>query len=216
MPFWDRKIDVVIATHPDADHIAGLVDVLKNYTVDEVIESGAESQSQVFKAMEKIIEDKKMEKQIARRGMKIRLSADTELKILGPDEKDAKNLQDTNSASIVARLTYGKNSFLFTGDLPTETEMQMLKNNLFLATNILKVAHHGSKFATSTEFLDKIDSKEAVISVGKNNRYGHPAMELLNRLKEKNIKILRTDEMGDVIYECNNIKNECKLATMNY
>ncbi len=216
VPFWDRKIDIVIATHPDADHITGLVDVLKNYAVDEVIESGAESQSQVFKAMEKIIEDKKIEKQIARQGMNMKISTDTELKILGPSEMDTKNSKDTNSASIVARLSFGKNSFLFTGDLPMEVETRMLKNNLFSAINILKISHHGSRFATSGQFLGITNPQDAIISVGKGNRYGHPANEVLDRLRERKINILRTDDLGDVVYGCDNIKNECKTGTINY
>jgi competence protein ComEC len=215
VPFWDRKIDVVIATHPDADHIAGLVDVLKNYSVDEVIESGAKSQSQVFKTMENLIEDKKTEKQIARKGMKIKLSDDAELEIFNPTDATIAELKkdDTNSASIVAKLTYGGNSFLFTGDLPLETESQLIKANLPLNADVLKVAHHGSRFATSGEFLDKIKPKEAVISVGTGNRYGHPTQEVLNRLKDRNIKTLRTDEIGDIIYSCQGIKNGCEMNT---
>ncbi len=212
VPFWDRKIDIVIATHPDADHITGLVDVLKNYAVDEVIESGAKSESQVFGALEKIISDKKVEKQLARRGMKIKLSDEAQLEVLGPEEKNTKDSKDTNSASIVARLTYGENSFLLTGDLPLETESEMLKENLFSPTKVLKVSHHGSKSATSTQFLDAVKPEEAIVSVGKGNRYGHPTTEVLNRLQDDKIKILRTDESSDVVYDCISTKSICELT----
>jgi competence protein ComEC len=214
VPFWDRKIDVVIATHPDADHISGLVDVLKNYSVDEVIESGAESQSQVFGAMEKAIEEKRVEKQLARRGMKIKLSDDTSLEIFSPTDNIVNNLKkdDTNSASIVAKLTYGENSFLFTGDFPLELENQLVSANLPLSSEVLKVSHHGSKSATSVQFLDYIHPKNAVISVGKDNRYGHPTAEVLNRLKSKQLKILRTDILGDVVYDCASAKDKCELT----
>src|SRR5690606_9817236 len=103
----------------------------------------------------------------------------------------------TNSSSIVSKLTVGKEKFLFTGDLPSEKEMELISKNINLSADILKVAHHGSKYSTSAEFLDKVNPAESVISAGKNNRYGHPNPEALERLKNKKIRILRTDEMGD-------------------
>ena len=210
VPFWDREIEVVIATHPDADHISGLVDVLKNYTVDQSIESGANSESQVFGAYEKLVDDKKIEKQIARRGMKIKISDEAELEVFSPTDAIVDGLKnDTNSASVVAKLTYGENSFLFTGDLPLDVESQLVDANLPISAKVLKVAHHGSKSATSAQFLDYVHPQDAVISVGKNNRYGHPTAEVLNRLKERNIKILRTDEQGDVVYDCENSNQNC-------
>lgn len=213
VPFWDRKIDVVIATHPDADHITGLVDVLKNYSVDQVIESGAKSESQVFGALEKSIEEKKVEKQLARKGMKIKLSDDASLEIFSPTEDIIDKLKDdTNSASIVAKLTYGENSFLFTGDLPLEAESQLVNAKLSLESNVLKVSHHGSKSATSEQFLELVHPKEAVISVGKGNRYGHPTAEVLSRLQDDKIKILRTDVSGDAIYNCASVKDKCEMT----
>jgi competence protein ComEC len=212
VPFWDRKIEVVIATHPDADHISGLVEVFRNYSVDQVIESGAKSESQVFEALEKIIEDKKVGKQTARLGMKIKISDDVELEVFSPTDLVVEGLKkdDTNSASIVAKLTYGKNSFILTGDLPLETENQLVDSKLSLGADILKVSHHGSKSATSAQFLDLVNPREAVISVGKSNRYGHPTVEVLERLKNENIKIFRTDELGDVVYACAN--GGCELT----
>lgn len=213
VPFWDRKIEVVMVTHPDADHLSGLVDVLKNYTVDQAIESGAKSQSQVFSTFEKLIEEKKVEKQITRRGMKIKLSDEAELEIFSPTDAVVDKLKDdTNSASIVAKLTYGKNSFLFTGDLPLETENQLVAAELPLKAQVLKVSHHGSKSATSANFLELVHPSDAIISVGKDNRYGHPTAEILDRLRNQKIKILRTDESGDVIYDCANSKNDCVVT----
>ena len=213
VPFWDRKIDIVIATHPDADHISGLVDVLGNYAVDQVIESGAKSDSQVFGVYEKKIEDKKIEKQIARRGMKIKLSNDAQLEIFSPTDLIIDKLKnDTNSASIVAKLTYGENSFLFTGDFPLESEGQLIAADLPLKADVLKVSHHGSKSATSELFLDYINPKEAIISVGKGNRYGHPTAEVLKRLQGENVKIYRTDVSGDVVYDCVSVKSKCEMA----
>ncbi|MFA5962127.1 MAG: ComEC/Rec2 family competence protein [Parcubacteria group bacterium] len=214
VPFWDRKIDVVIATHPDADHISGLVDVLKNYSVDQLIESGAQSESQIFAALEKTAEDKKVEKQKARRGMKIKLDDDAQLEIFSPTDGIISGLKkdDTNSASVVAKLTFGENSFLFTGDFPLEMESQLVGAKLPLNSDVLKVAHHGSKSATSEQFLKFVHPSEAVISVGKNNRYGHPTAEVLERLKNENVKILRTDVSSDVVYDCASTKNKCEVV----
>ncbi len=214
IPFWDREIEVIISTHPDADHISGLVDALKNYTVDQSIESGVKSQSQVFGTFEKIIEEKKIEKQIAARGMKIKISDEAELEIFHP-ESSAENIpeKDTNSASVTAKLVFGENSFLFAGDLPMNMENQLMNDDLPLSANVLKVSHHGSKSATSAQFLKIVNPQEAIISVGKNNRYGHPTAETLERLSVKNIKILRTDESGDVVYNCANADSKCEMAT---
>lgn len=214
IPFWDREIEVVIATHPDADHISGLIDVLKNYSVDDIIESGAKSDSQVFSALEKIIEDKKIPRLNLSQRSKIKISSDAQLEVLSANDKNIVNSKDTNSASIVARLTYGENSFLFTGDLPLETESEMLKNGLFMPTKVLKVSHHGSKNATSTEFLARLNPEQAIISVGKDNRYGHPTSEILARLNAKNIAIFRTDVFGDLIYGCKSIQEMCYLENI--
>ncbi|HAI73907.1 MAG TPA: hypothetical protein DCS28_00100 [Candidatus Moranbacteria bacterium] len=214
VPFWDREIEVIISTHPDADHIGGLIDTLKNYTINQLIESGAKNQSQVFGAYEKIIKEKEIEKQIASRGMKIKIFDGAELEIFHP-KISMENIseKDTNEASVVAKLSFGENSFLFTGDLPANIENQLMNDNLPLSANVLKVSHHGSKSATNTQFLDYIHPQEAIISVGKNNRYGHPATETLQRLQGENIKILRTDESGDAVYNCENINNKCKMET---
>jgi len=110
----------------------------------------------------------------------------------------------------VARLDFGENSFLFTGDI-TETEEKDLifSSPDALPADFLKIAHHGSKYATSVEFLDSVKPKEAIISVAQNNRYGHPTEEVLSRLEERGITILRTDQSGDIIYACPEIKEEC-------
>lgn len=214
IPFWDREIEVIISTHPDADHISGLVDALKNYTVDQSIESGAKSQSQVFEAYKKIIKEKKIENQIAARGMKIKISDDAELEIFYP-ESSMENIpsKDTNSASVGAKLVFGENSFLFAGDLPDKIEKKIIEGGVDVSARILKVAHHGSKYATADDFLEKINPNDAIISVGKENRFGHPATETLERLKKRNIKILRTDESGDVVYDCADANSKCGVAT---
>ncbi|MCX6763611.1 MAG: ComEC/Rec2 family competence protein [Candidatus Moranbacteria bacterium] len=204
IPFWDRKIEIIIETHPDQDHIAGLVDALQNYQIGEVIQSRAENDTEVYKKLKDIIAAKNIPALNAEAGMEIKLADNIPLKIISAETGTPK---DTNPASVVAKLTYGQNSFLFTGDLPSENE----KNLADIQADILKVSHHGSKYATSTEFLNAVKPKDAVISVGKNNKYGHPAPEILERLSQAKINIWRTDEMGDIEYKCQNPEIDCIL-----
>jgi len=202
VPFWDRRIEIVIATHPDQDHIDGLVDVMENYKIGEVIDNGVEADSQVYKKFKNIIQEKGIREIEGKSGMNIEIGENTKLEILSPDGTQEKsNPKDTNITSIVSKLTSGDSSFLFTGDLTMEGEQILLGKNLDLHSQVLKIAHHGSKYATSDEFLSSVNPQEAVISVGKNNRYGHPATDVLDRLGAHKIIIKRTDEMGDVEYD---------------
>ena len=203
IPFWDRNIEVIIATHPDQDHIDGLIDAMNAYSVSEVIDNSAESDSQVYKKYRETIEEKNIPRIKGQEGMNIKISEDAKLEIFGPGENLENNPKDTNADSIISKLTYGENSFLLTGDLPDEKEQLLIGKNIDLKSNVLKVSHHGSKYATTSEFLEEVSPKDAVISVGKNNRYGHPAEETLDRLSEKKINILRTDEINDITYNCN-------------
>jgi len=214
IPFWDRKIEIVIATHPDQDHIGGLIDVMKNYEIGKVIDNSAQSDSQVYKNYLEIIKNKNIKRLKGKAGINIKIK-DADLEILYPnavlENPPAGGPKNTNTDSLVAKLVYSESSFLFMGDLPIEKENDFINKNLDLKTQVLKVSHHGSKNATSEEFLDKIIPADAIISVGKNNRYGHPAGELLERLKARKINILRTDEKGDIEYICEN-KLSCQMA----
>jgi competence protein ComEC len=221
VPFWDRNIEVVIATHPDEDHISGLTDVMENYSISEVIDNGVSSNSQIYKKYEDIISSKNINHIEGKVGMEIKIGSDAKLDILSPDGTQEKNSpKDTNLSSIVSKLTYQNHTFLFTGDFTAEGELAFLGNptinfkngtavagintlnsTINLKADVLKIGHHGSKYATSNEFLDAVKPSEAVISVGKNNRYGHPNAEVLNKLLEHKVNIKRTDEIGDVEYD---------------
>lgn len=202
VPFWDREIEVIIATHPDADHIAGLPSVMENYTVDEVIDTGVSSTSQVYQKFKDTIKDKNITELEGEKGLKIKMGDEAVLEILYPDGKEDKNNpKDTNVTSIVAKLEYGENSFLFTGDLTVEGEEVLVKSGKDISAGILKVGHHGSKYSTSQAFLEKVKPREAVISVGAENRYGHPAGEVVDRLEADGVEIKRTDKAGDVVYD---------------
>lgn len=202
VPFWDRNIEVVIATHPDEDHIAGLTEVMSNYNISEVIDNGVNSNSQIYKKFKDIIQSRGIGEIEGKSGIEINLTNDAKLSILSPDGTQEKNNpKDTNLSSIVSKLTYKNNSLLFTGDLPFDGEANLMNNKIDLSANILKVAHHGSKYATSDDFLNAVIPSEAIISVGKDNRYGHPAPEVLDRLSAHKIDIKRTDQVGDAEYD---------------
>ena len=208
IPFWDRQIEIMVATHPDQDHIGGLPDVLKSYKVDNVIRTDAKSESQTFKAFEELIEKENMDKIEAEKGVKIKFPDGEEGEIIYPFSSEDAALGESNAGSVTLKLTFGENIFLFTGDLPAEKENLLEAGDI----DILKVAHHGSKYSTSEEFLENVKPEEAVISVGKNNQYGHPAPEVIERIMKRGTKIFRTDEMGDIIYKCKNQISKCKIV----
>jgi competence protein ComEC len=211
VPFWDREIEMVIATHPDQDHIEGLLEVMKNYKVDALLEGTEQSESQLYKNFEELLSQKQIQKIAAVAGIKIKLNQ-MEMEILSPRAPvPTEVVKDTNAYSVVAKLVFGQNSFLFTGDFPDTEELKLIQNNTNLSAKILKVAHHGSKYATTAEFLDKVQPRDAVISVGKNNRFGHPTPETLQRLQERKINIFRTDELGDIEYDCANLVSNCVM-----
>lgn len=212
VPFWDREIEMVIATHPDQDHIEGLLDVLKNYKVESLIETTAQSDSQLYKKYEDLISQKQIQKIEAVAGLKIRLDQ-AEMEILSPrGEVPIGIVKDTNKYSVVTKLVFGQNSFLLTSDLPDTEESKLIQDGTDVSARVLKVGHHGSKYSSSNEFLEKVQPQDAIIPVGKNNRFGHPAQEALDRLLAHKINIFRTDEFGDIEYDCVDLNSQCLLV----
>ena len=203
MSFFDRDIDVVIATHPDQDHIGGLPEVFSRYHVGALFESGLVSENGVYTAMEKEAEKDGTQKFLARGGEKIRLAQNVILEILYPD-KNFPPRADTNSTSVVVKLTYGNELFLFTGDLPREQENELVqKYGTALHVSVLKFGHHGSKTSTSPEFLADVSPEYGVVSVGAENKYGHPNKETLDLAEQDQVKVLRTDADGRIVFETN-------------
>lgn len=217
MPFYDRKINAILATHPDADHIGGLNDVLDKYKADLFLEPGVKSSTKTYQNLESKVEGKENKGEIkrilARRGMIIDLGGGAELQILFPDQ-DVTNWE-TNDASIVARLVYGENEFLLTGDSPQKIERYLISldqreaencagtvDTCFrLESDVLKPGHHGSKTSTAPDYVATVKPEYAVISAGKDNKYGHPNQETLDTLNKSGIKILRTDQSGTIIFK---------------
>jgi len=206
MPFWDRTIEAVIITHPDDDHSGGLSGLNERYHIGQWLVSGAESISvgwqhllpQMFPQM------------VIYKDTTLSLGEGKTLTVLWPNRGASFNEKDTNVNSIVARLDLGgKKTFLFTGDLPTTEESRLAVQT----TEVLKVAHHGSKYSTSNVWLDSVHPNNAIISVGASNRYGHPAVETIDRLTQHSATIYRTDKQGAITYACELNEEQCQVLT---
>ncbi len=213
MPFYDRSIDVMIASHPDADHIGGLNDVLGRYKIDLFMEPGVEGDTTIYKELSSRIERLKIEKLEARRGMVVDLGEGAQLEIIFP-VTDPSGME-TNTASIVARLVYGESEFLLTGDSPSNIEEYLVSLEcprcpLTLEADVLKAGHHGSKTSTSDIFVQAVSPDFAIISAGKDNRYGHPHPEVIDTLTKHKTKILRTDEQGRIVFESDGLNLRIK------
>lgn len=189
LPFWDKTIEAAIITHGDSDHGGGLSDVLRSYKISHVftndplkvlIEQNIYSKNLYFSDIVKV-------------GM-------IEYEVVNP-EKNSNNSDDDNERSIAGFLSYKDSKILMLADITKEVERKLVwRNFLNQKAKIVKVAHHGSDTGTSEELLKIVDPEVAIISVGKNNRFGHPSKEVLERLKNFGVKIERTDERGDVVY----------------
>lgn len=190
------KFDYVIATHAHEDHIGGMDDIIKNFDIGTFYMPDLITTTKTFED----VLDALSEKQIAFETPTIDQEfsfSDTKITTLYVNN-EAKNLNDS---SIVLRLKHGTNTFLFTGDASTKVEKQLLNKNI--ASDVLKVGHHGSRYSTSKEFLNKVNPQYAIISVGINNTYKHPHDETLKKLNDKKIIIYRTDQEGTIVAESN-------------
>jgi len=181
MPFWDRTIDLIVSTHLDTDHSTGLFQVLREYEVGSVLWNGLEKNEEWESLLKQ--EDAEI---IQGSGFS---ASNVFFDVLNNYSTET---EDANNSSLVLKMVYQNNSFLFTGDIFSKKENEVVSD-----IDVLKVAHHGSKYSTSPEFLRKSSPRLAVIQVGKNS-YGHPSEEVLTRLNNFGIKTLRTDIDGDI------------------
>jgi competence protein ComEC len=200
MPFYDRSIDVIIATHPDKDHIGGLPDVLQRYNVDFILDSGREGESATYKELSRLIEETNVKSVQARRGMVIVLDDEVHLNILFPD-RDVPELE-SNTASVIAQLVYGETEFILTGDSPKTIENYLVMlDGENLESDVLKTGHHGSKTSSAEAFVGFVSPKYSIISAGKDNKYGHPHEEVIKILEQFGSAILSTGDKGLIIFE---------------
>jgi len=203
LPFWDRTIDLVVCTQPQADHIAGLVDVLQRYKVKQVLEPESEVSynSSIYQEWCNLVEEKQIKRDKAQAGQEIDLGNGIKMEVLNPPATLFKGTSaDVDNNGAVLRLSWGEVSFLFTADIREEAEFELIGQRANLKSTVLKVAHHGSKTSTTSQFLAAVDPEVAVISVGTDNPFGHPSPEvwgrLIDRLGEDNV--YRTDEDGTI------------------
>jgi competence protein ComEC len=197
MPFWDRSIDLVIATHPDADHVTGLVDVVERYDVSRLITNGADPGSDsAYAALLAAAQARETPIHLAQIGEVIILDEGVRLEIL--HTMTAQTADSRNDSSIVARLTYGDLSMLLTGDAEGAAESALLATDRPLAAVVLKAGHHGANTSSSEPFLRAVAPRFIIISAGRDNEYGHPHPAMLARAEALGAVVLRTDEMGTV------------------
>lgn len=208
MPWGDSTIEMIIATHPDADHIGALAETFRYYDAGFVLDANVEKDTGVYRAWKSLQEEKRIPSFYPRQGEKIIFPNGAVLEVLSPQKNGVYAGNDINDASIVTKLDFKEQTFLFTGDISSKKEVLLDVGEI----DVLKVAHHGSKSSTSESFLNRTKPKDAIISSGKNNRYGHPTQEILARLRLYNVRVLRTDEMGNIIYTCFPEKDLCEVA----
>ncbi len=194
MNFWDKKIDLVILTHPDHDHIGGLIEVLKKYNVDLVLWNGLLKDNGECQEWVGLLSEE-ADNQLVLAGNKIILS-DSYFNVLYPF--DLENIKNFNESSITLRFIFEDNSFLFTGDIYSANEKEIIEKGFELQSDVLKVGHHGSKTSSSELFILEVNPNIAIISAGRDNSYGHPHSQVLEILNKYDIKILRTDLSGDI------------------
>jgi competence protein ComEC len=199
LPFYDRRIDLLVLSHPAADHGGGLLEVLDSYNVGAVLDSPVESASSFALAWEDAVAHSGLPRYVAERGMQIDLGDGALLEVISPESSELSPWADLNDGSTVLRLTMGEVSFLLTGDIEEEAEATLVHSGTDLRATVLKVAHHGSRTSTTPAFLSRVAPSIDVISVGAENRFGHPTSEVLDRLS--NDYVLRSDEDGDIEIE---------------
>jgi len=199
MPFYDRYIDLIVLSHPEADHLNGLIEVIKRYKIGAIITTGVIRNTDQYKEWVEIIKQKDILVYIAKSKGEIDFGNNIKLKILYPFENLAgKEIFESNNTSIVAQLVYNNFETLFTGDIEKSAENKLIAISPAgeLKSDILKIAHHGSKTSSGEEFLKIVQPIIAIIPAGKENKYGHPHQEVLDRMA--NILSFITGKSGDI------------------
>lgn len=189
------KLDYLIGTHPHEDHIGGLDNVIKNFEIETILMPKVQNNTKTFEDVLDAISNKKLSITTPVIGDSYKLS-DAKFTILSCKNESSNEL---NLVSVVIRLDFGTQSYLFCGDAETENEKEMIKSGLSLKSNIIKLGHHGSSTSSMKEFLVAVDPEIAIISVGEGNDYGHPHKETISKLKNLGIETYRTDLCGTIV-----------------
>lgn len=197
MPFWDRTLELVVNTHPDADHLAGLVELPARYRLEQVLVSDVAVSEALYRQWEQALASAGAAPITARQGMQVNLGNGVSLSVLNPGPASA-GADEVNNHSVVLRLAYGQVSFLLPGDVEAPVEQAMLEAGLPLRATVLKSPHHGSKTSSSPAWLEAVDPQVVAVSVGADNRFGHPSPEVLARYEAIGAAVLRTDERGTI------------------
>ncbi|MEA2064998.1 MAG: ComEC/Rec2 family competence protein [Patescibacteria group bacterium] len=199
MPFWDKTIDLIIITHPHSDHISGLIEIIKKYEIKEIFYTGVLYNSETYAELLRQIKQNKIKLIEINQQQELTLDKNLKLKILFPNENlREKNIENLNNTSMVVKLIYDENSFLFAADAEYEVEQILLENNTDIKADLLKVGHQGASDSSSLKFLQKVSPQIAIISVGKNNKFGHPSLRVIRRLEKLGAKVFRSDQNGDI------------------
>jgi competence protein ComEC len=194
MAWWDQTIDYLVISHYHADHMMGLVELLNKYQVKNILVTAHRPNDFLFSIWQDALSEHDLQAKIVFVGQSWQLAPDLSMQVMSADA----NHEDYNDNSLVLKLTYQNISALLTGDLPTSKEEDLLKSQLDLQADILKVAHHGSRYSSSLEFLQAVDPKVCVIQVGEGNSFDHPHAEALERLRGVGCQILRNDLQGNI------------------
>lgn len=189
-------IDILVATHPHADHIGGMLTLIEHYDIGQVLMPDKKVQSAVYKNLMDAISSRGIPVTEAYAGYEFSLG-NARCTVVSPDADADK---DANNESVVILLDFYDSEFLFTGDMEKWAENEVLDAHYYVDADVLKVAHHGSSTSSSQAFLDAVTPEYAVISCGRDNKYGHPHPETLERLEAAGAKIYRTDEAGDILF----------------
>lgn len=199
MPFWDRRIDLMILTHPHDDHVGGLIEAIKRYRVKKILYTGVLHTGPAYLDWLKLVKERKIPAVFASRAQIIKLGPDCRFEILHPAENLAmKGVENLNNSSVVIKLIYKKTSFLFAADMEADAEKELLAGGYDLRADAFKAGHHGSDNSSGEEFLEKVSPRLAIIQVGKNNNFGHPSYRVLRRLEKIGAAIFRTDIDGTI------------------
>lgn len=190
-------LELLVLTHPHEDHIGGADDVIKAFHVKNIIKPGITETTQTSKEVEEIITEKDISVDWPEQGTIIDIG-DIKFTVLSDKTK---NYENTNDYSIVLKMEYGENSFIFTGDAEAMAEHDIINSGMDIKADVIKVGHHGSGTSSTASFLNAVKPDFAVISVGKDNKYGHPDNLIINRFNLMDVATMRTDERGTVIFE---------------